>query len=107
MQTYVPRKELQNVVRRGTMALAGIVIIGVTAFFFLVPVSQSELIFGHSSIVSGSLVDTTYHSLGCMYRGIGDAYFIPGPSFSLCSPKWAPMLHGLVFSCAGGPWLGW
>jgi hypothetical protein len=79
------------------------------AFFFLVPAFYSGTAYGPWAGNSGP-VWTSYSSLGCMYLGIGDIYYNPGPSFHLLYLPGSPFANErFVFSCsaAAAPPIPW
>lgn len=81
--------------RRRKVAL-GIGIVGVVAFFFLVPAFYWFTAYSPVVSVNRAPIFVAYRSLGCQLLGFGDEYFTAGVTLSL-NPMHSAA--GLVFSC--------
>ena len=85
--------------KRNTKAIvAGVVIVGFVAFFFLAPTFYWFTADSPIITLNGNPqpIFTAYRSLGCEFLGFGDAYYTASVTFSPSGQS----MGGVVFSCA-------
>ena len=78
--------------RPRTMALAGVAVAGVTAFFFLAPVFYWFAYVAPTVEAGGPPLFTAYHSAGCEYLGLGVAYYTTKGVVISCDVSKAPFI---------------